>query len=147
MNIDFNITDILPDKWWELTENVMEKKTFDSEAFVSLFKETFEVLRYCVCEDSIDKGLIELIRDISAFNATRFAKVNYEHLAACELTDAMLINCLQGEKHNEPVTKGKWFYISEVELDFSNADDAFFIVLDDIETWEDFSGCEFADDC
>ena len=146
MNIDFNVTDILPTRWWTLTQNVLSNKTFDKEEFVSLFKETFEVLRYCVCEDTVDKGLIELIKDVSGFSATRFAHLNYEHLAACEMAEAMLTNCLQGEQQSEPITKGKWFYVCEIELDFSDADEALFIVTQDIEAW-DTPAEWFADDC
>ena len=147
MKIDFNVTDILPDKWWELTKNVLSEKKFDVEAFIALFKETFDVLRYCVCEDSVDKGLIELVKDIGGFSATRFAHLSYEHLAACEMAEAMLANCLQGEKQSEPITKGKWFYVCEIELDFTDVDESLFIVTQEIETWENFSYCEFADDC
>jgi hypothetical protein len=147
LNIDFNVTDILPDKWWELTKNVLSEKKFDREAFVELFKDTFEVLRYCACEDRVDKGLIELVKDIGGFSGTRFAHLNYEHLAACELADALLTNCLQCEKNDEP-TMGKWHwcYMCDIELDFSNAEEALFVVTQEIETWENFSECEFADD-
>ena len=86
MNI--NITDILPDRWWDLTRNVLENRKFDTEEFIALFNVTFEVLKYCVCEDSVNRELIELIKDVSGFVATRFAKVDYYHLAACELTDS-----------------------------------------------------------
>lgn len=147
MNIDFNVTFILPDKWWELTENVLSEKKFDGEAFIALFKETFDVLRYCVCEDSVDKRLIELVKVIGGFSATRFAHLNYEHLAACELADALLANCLQGDKKDKPITRGTWCYICEIELDFSDADEALFVVTQEIETWEEFSACDFADDC
>ena len=36
MNIDFNVTDILPDKWWELTKNVLSEKKFDREVYSTL---------------------------------------------------------------------------------------------------------------
>lgn len=136
LNIDFNVTDILPDRWWDLTQNVFGNKTFDKREFISLFNETFEVLRYCACEDAVHKELIELVKNVSGFLATRFSKVGYDHLAACELTDAMLENCLQSETRNWPITKGKWFYVYEVELDFTKADEALFIVTQDIETWD-----------
>lgn len=55
MEIDFNVTDILPSRWWEVTQTVLENKKFDRAGFVTLFKETFEVLRYCVCEDTVNK--------------------------------------------------------------------------------------------
>ena len=136
MNIDFNVTDILPVKWCEFTQNVLREKKFDREAFIVLFKETFAVLKDCTCEDSVDKGVIELIKDVSGFNATRFAHLNYEHLAACELTDAMLVNCLQCEKKNEPITKGTWYYTCEIELDFSDADEALFVIAQEIDKWD-----------
>ena len=53
---------------------------------------------FCVSEDSVNKELIEPVKNVSGFVATRFSKVNYWHLAACELTDAMRANCLQGDK-------------------------------------------------
>lgn len=123
MNIDFNATDILPLRWWDLTLNVLENKTFDEEEFISLFKETFEVLRYCACEDTVNKELIELVKYVSGFIATKFVKVDYNHLAACELADAMLTNCLQSEKQNEPISQGKWTLLtSEIEVDFLAVD-------------------------
>ena len=88
MEIDFNATDILPSKWWYFTHDVLRDKKIDSDEFISLFKETFAVLRNCSCEESINKESIELIKDVSGFVSTRFAKINSEHLAACELTDS-----------------------------------------------------------
>ena len=146
MNIDFNITDILPDRWWILTQDVLSDKKFDKEEFIALFKETFEVLRYCTCEDTVNKELIELIKDISGFTATRFAKVDFYHLAACELTDAMLMNCLQGETQIAPITKGKWVLLtSEIDVDFLNVDDMLFNFSEDLAWME--VGVGFADDC
>ena len=113
MKIDFNVTDVLPNKWRELTQSILKDKRFDSETFIPLFKETFEVLRYC----------------------------------ACELTDAMLLNCGQGEKQDKPITKGTWYYIAEVEIDFSDAEEALFTVMQDIESWDSISSADFADDC
>ena len=52
----------------------------------------------------IKKELIELIKDVSGFVSTRFAKINYEHLAACELTDAMLTNCLTCRKRKNQLS-------------------------------------------
>lgn len=140
MNIDFNVTDILPDRWWDLTRNVLGNKTFEKREFISLFNETFEVLRYCACEDAVHKELIELIKDVSGFSATRFSKVSYDHLAACELTDAMLFNCLQGEKENDPVAKGKWVLLtSEIDVDFLNVDDMLFNFSQDLAWADDIS--------
>ena len=147
MNIDFNVTDILPDRWWNLTQDVLSNKKFDKEEFGTLFKETFEVLRHCVCEDCVNRELIELIKDVSGFVATRFAKVNYWHLAACELTDAMLTNCLQGETQKEPITKGKWVLLTtEIGVDFMNVDKMLFNFSEDL-AWASFSPEDFADDC
>ena len=137
MNIDFNVTDILPDRWWNLTQDVLSDKKFDQEEFETLFKETFEVLRYCACEDSVNKELIELIKDASGFATTRFAKVDFYHLAACELTEAMLMNCLQGETQNEPITKGKWrLRRSEIDVDFLDVDEMLFNFSQDFEWWD-----------
>ena len=145
MNIDFNVTDILPDRWWDFTQNVLGNKTFDKKEFICLFNDTFEVLRYYVCEDIVNRELIQLIKDVSGFVATRFAKVNYWHLAACELTDAMLTNCLQGETQKEPATKGKWVLLtSDIDVDFLNAEDMFFNFSQDLE-WMAM-GIGFADD-
>ena len=49
-------------------------------------------------------------------------------------------------RKSEPITKGKWFYVYEIELDFTNADEALFIVTQDIEAW-DTPAEWFADDC
>ena len=147
MNIDFKVTDILPDRWWNLTRDVLSDKKFDKEEFETLFKETFEVLRHCVCEDCVNKELIELIKNVSGFVATRFAKVNYWHLAACELTDAMLTNCLQGETQKKPMTKGKWVLLTtEIGVDFMNVDEMLFNFSEDL-AWASFSPEDFADDC
>ena len=110
---------------------------FDKEEFISLFKDTFEVLRYCVCEDCVNKELIELIKNVSGFVGTRFSKVGYDHLAACELTDAMLVNCLQSEKQNDPITKGKWVLLTtEIDVDFLRVDDMLFNFSHDL-AWAD----------
>ena len=137
MKIDFNVTDILPDRWWELTQNVLKNRMFHKEEFISLFKETFEVLRYCACEDTINKELVELVKNVGGFVATRFSKVSYEHLASCELTDAMLVNCLQGEKQAEPISGGVWMLLtSEIEVDFLKADEMLFNFSQDL-AWAD----------
>ena len=147
MNIDFNITDILPDRWWDLTQNVLGNKNFDKTEFIVLFNDTFEALRYCVCEDSVNKELIELIKNVSGFVATRFTKINYYHLAACELTDAMLTNCLQSETTNEPISKGKWTLLTtKIDVDFLNVDDMLFNFSEDL-AWAAFTPDDFADDC
>ena len=147
MNIDFNVTDILPYSWWNLTQDILSNKKFDKEEFIALFNETFEVLRYCTCEDTVNKELIELIKDVSGFVASRFAKVDCYHLAACELTDAMLTNCLQGETQKEPITKGKWVLLTtEIGVDFMNVDEMLFNFSEDL-AWASFSPENFADDC
>ena len=125
--------------WWNLNQDVLSDKKFDTEAFIDLFNETFEVLRYCVCEDSVNKERIELIKDVSGFVASRFAKVDYYHLAACELTDAMLMNCLQGETQNVPITKGEWYIYSDISLDFTKPDDMLFNIATDLEQWDDIA--------
>lgn len=119
MTIDFNVTDILPSRWRELTQNFLNNKNFDKEEFIVLFNETFEVLRYCVCEGSVNRELIELIKNVSGFVGIKYARGSLEQWAACELTDAMLTNCLQCEMKNEPICKGKWTLLTtEIEVDF-----------------------------
>ena len=136
MKIDFNATDILPFKWWYFTNEVLSDKKFDSNEFISLFKETFEVLKNCSCEKTINKKLIELIKDVSGFVSTRFAKINYEHLAACELTDAMLTNCLTCRKRKKPIAKGKWNLIaSEIDINFSDPETELINFTLDLEEW------------
>ena len=145
--IDFNETDILPLRWWDLTQNVLGNKTFDKDEFISLFKETFEVLRYCACEDSVNKKLIELIKNVSGFVAARFVNESLEHLAACELTDAMLTNCLQSETQKEPISKGNWTLLTtEIEVDFLDVENILFTFNEDL-AWAQFSPADFADDC
>ena len=136
MEIDFNATDILPSKWWYFTHDVLRDKKIDSDEFISLFKETFAVLRNCSCEESINKKLIELIKDVSGFVSTRFAKINNEHLAACELTDAMLTNCLQNETTSEPIKSGKWTLLtSEIDVNFSDPEAELFIFTLELDEW------------
>lgn len=138
MEIDFNATDILPLKWWYFTHDVLRDKKFDSDEFISLFKETFEVLRNCPCEETIKKELIELIKDMSGFVSTRFAKINYEHLAACELTDAMLTNCLQSETVNKPIKSGKWTLLTcEIDVNFLAPETELFKFTLDLEKWDE----------
>lgn len=140
MSIDFNVTDILPDRWWDLTQNVLGNKAFDKREFISLFNETLEILRYCACEDAVHKEFIELVKDVSGFIATRFSKVGYDHLAACELTDAMLVNCLQSEKQANPISKGKWALLtSETEVDFLAIDEMLFNFSQDLAWAYDIS--------
>ena len=131
------ITYILPEKWTELTQKVLSNKKFDKEEFIVLFNETFEVLRYCSCEDEVNRGMIQLVKMVSGFIATRFAKLDYYHLAACELADAMLTNCLQYETTDEPISKGKWFRLtSEIDIDFLNVEDELFNFSQDLK-WAD----------
>ena len=95
----------------------------------------------------MNKELIELVKDVSGFVATRFSKVNYWHLAACELTDAMLTDCLQGDKQDEPLSKGKWTLLTtEIDVDFRNVDNMLFNFSEDL-AWASFSPTDFADDC
>lgn len=139
MNIDFNVTDILPSRWWDLTQDVLRDKKFYEEEFRSLFKETFEVMRYCVCEETVNKGLIEPIKEVSGFIATRFVKADYNHLAACELADAMLANCLQSEIQDEPIRNGRWMILTtEIEINFLDVDMMLFNFAQNL-AWAD--GC------
>ena len=122
MDIFVNVTNTLSSRWLELTKKALrnrENENFDQEEFITLFKDTFEVFRYCTCEDSVNKEMIELVKDVSGFVGTKYARGSLEQWAACELTDAMLTNCLQGEAQAEPVSKVKWtFLTTEIEVDF-----------------------------
>ena len=136
MEIDFNATDILPSKWWYFTHDVLRDKKIDSDEFISLFKETFAVLRNCSCEESIKKESSELIKEVSGFVSTRFAKINSEHLAACELTDAMLTNCLQSEAVNKPIKSGKWTLLTcEIDVNFLALETELSNFTLDLEEW------------
>ena len=96
---------------------------------------------------SVNKELIELVKDVSGFVATRFSKVNYWHLAACELTDAMLTNCLQGDKQDEAISKGKWTLLTtEIDVDFLDVENMLSNFADNL-AWDAFSPDAFAHDC
>jgi hypothetical protein len=141
MTIDFNVTDILPQRWWEFNTAVLGDGVFDYDEFVALFKDTFDVLRHCACEDAVDKELIELIKDVSGFVVTRFTKLNYWHLAACELTDAMLTNCLQGDTKSVPITKGNWMLLtSELVVDFTAPEEMLYNFASELEALDEWSG-------
>ena len=86
--------------------------------------------------ESINKELVEVIKVVSKFVSTRFAKINNEHLAACELTDALLTNCLQNETTNEPNQSGKWTILTiKIDINFSDPKTELFKFTLELEEW------------
>ena len=135
---DFLITDILPLQWWELTKEISQNKKFEFDSFCELFKETFAAISQYSSEEKIDRDIIELIKDISGFVSTRFSPLSYEHLAACELTDAMLTNCFCGETNSLAEGIGKWCLLtSEIDVDFNSPENEIFNFATDLEKWSE----------
>ena len=134
MNNDLLIEHILPQKWRHLTIDALADKTFNDSEFLDLFKETFKVLRNYSNKSTIDRKIIELVKQISAFIATQFAPVNTVHDAACELTDAMITHCFCNEEKDALSSKGMWCLLgAEIELDFEDADNELFGLTVEIE--------------
>ena len=131
---DFLITDILPLQWWEFTKEVSQNKKFDSESFCEIFKETFTAISQCSSNEKNDRDTIDLIKNIGGFVSTRFLPLSWEHLAACELTDAMLTNCFCGETYSLIDGIGKWYLLTcEIAVDFNNPENEIFNFATDLE--------------
>jgi hypothetical protein len=59
-------------------------------------------------------------------------KIGYEHAAATEISEAMIHCCLYEEPHEEVITKGKWYILSDISIDFTNPDEMLFDIATDI---------------
>ena len=135
---DFLITDILPLQWWEFTKEISQTQKFDCDSFCELFKETFSTISQYSSEEKIDRDIIDLIKNISGFVSTRFSPLSYEHLAACELTDAMLTNCFCGETNSLTNGIGKWYLLtSEIDVDFNDPENEILNFATDLEKWNE----------
>ena len=111
MRENFDDYEFLTLRWFDLRRYAMLENKFDSEVFVSLFKETFEVLKNYSVKPNIDRDIMDLVFEISGFVATRMIKIGYEHAAATEISEAMIHCCLYEEPHEEVITKGKWYIL------------------------------------
>lgn len=120
---DFYITFELPCAWADLTYDAIDKK-FDTDTFLDLFKKTFEVFRKYSNKETIDRHLVDLIRSASAFSDTRHLRINYEHMAACVLTEGMIQNCFMSDELPEKeITTGEWYpFLGSVEMTFDYTD-------------------------
>ena len=129
---------LLVSAWWRLTDSVADDRIFDEETFLQLFKKTYSVVRQYSTKLCIDREVMELFQNISAFLGTRFTPINAAHSAACELTDAMLSHCFCDEKKDALTSKGTWvLFNEEIEVDFDDVEDEFFRWTLDIENWYD----------
>ena len=139
MKLDFDDYDILSVRWAEFTDNVMLERVFDYDEFISLFGETFEAIKKHSVAPKIDRDLMDLVMHIGGFVATRLVKINHWHIAAVELTEAMVHCCLYEDPHEEIISKGSWYTISEVTLDFTNPEEMLYMLVQDFEKLEDIA--------
>ena len=103
-----------------------------------MFKETFTAIRDYSHKNTIDRDVMELVKEISAFLATRFTYVSTVHSAACELTDAMLTHCFCGDRKDTLSSKGTWCFVNdEIEVDFNDAAEELFRCSIEIEKLTD----------
>ena len=86
MRENFDDYEFLTLRWFDLRRDAMLENKFDSEVFVSLFKETFDVLKNYSVKPNIDRDIMDLVFEISGFVATRMIKIGYEHAAATEIS-------------------------------------------------------------
>ena len=139
MKLDFDDYDILSVRWAEFTDKVMLERVFDYDEFISLFGETFEAIKKYSAAPKIDRDLMDLVMNVGGFVATRLVKINYWHIAAVELTEAMLHCCLYEDPHEEVISKGVWYTISEVTLDFTNPGEMLYMLAQDFEKWDEIA--------
>ena len=139
MRENFDDYEFLILRWFDLRRDAMLENKFDSEVFVSLFKETFEVLKNYSVKPNIDRDIMDLVFEISGFVATRMIKIGYEHAAATEISEAMIHCCLYEEPHEEVITKGKWYIFSNISIDFTNPDEMLFDIATDIAKWDEIA--------
>lgn len=141
---DYSVIYDLPGAWWDMTVDAFENKKFDREAFLNVFRKSFEILRKYSCTKNVDRDVMELVIKMSGFISTKFHEVNYEHIAACELTDALLYNCFYLESFSEheipktEITKGEWCLLpgGGMEVDFTDPENVLFNFAWDLEKWD-----------
>ena len=139
MKLDFDDYEILTLRWADLTEKVMLERVFDYDEFISLFGETFEAIKKYSVAATIDRDLMDLVMNIGGFVATRRVKIDHRHIAAVELTEAMLHCCLYEDPHEKIISKGEWYTISEVTLDFTAPDETLYMLAQDFEKWDEIA--------
>ena len=139
MKLDFDDYDILSVRWAEFTDKVMLERVFDYDDFISLFGETFEAIKKHSVAPTIDRDLMDLVMNIGGFVATRLVKINHWHIAAVEFTEAMVHCCLYEDPHKEIISKGEWYTISEVTLDFTNPEEMLYMLAQDFEKWDEIA--------
>ena len=139
MKLDFDDYEILTLRWANLTEKVMFERALDRDEFISLFGETFEAIKKHSVAPKIDRDLMDLVMNVGGFVATRRVKIDHWHIAAVELTEAMVHGCLYEDPHKEIISKGEWYTISEVTLDFTNPEEMLYILAQDFEKWDEIA--------
>lgn len=114
----------LPPKWWQLACAALENEPFDCDEFLETFKETYALCREYTTKDSIHRDMTEIIINASHFISAKLTTSDYELMAACELTDAMLSHCFCESPKPAPTDKGTWCLCrDDFEIDFSNPED------------------------
>ena len=142
MKLDFDDYDILSVRWAEFTDKVMLERVFDYDEFISLFGETFEAIKKYSVAPKIDRDLMDLVMNVGGCVATRLVKINHWHIAAVELTESMVHCCLYEDPHKEIISKGEWYTISEVTLDFTNPEETLYMLAQDFEKWDEIAQAE-----
>ena len=78
MESNLETVEFLSVEWWNLTDTVLIDKTFDEEVFLSLFKKTFAAVCEYSCKNFIHREVMELVKNISGFLATRFILILFQ---------------------------------------------------------------------
>lgn len=147
MKKEFDEYDLLVLRWAALTTEATLEKKFERDEFISLFKETFAVIRKYSVSQTIERKIMELVFTISGFVATKLVDIGYAHIAATELAEAMLHCCLYEEPHEQEIDKGKWFIFYNVDLDFTDPEGMLLYLATYFEDSDSISPDNFADDC
>ena len=51
----------------------------------------------------------------------------------------MIHCCLYEEPNEEVITKGKWYILSDISIDFTNPDEMLFDIATDIAKWDEIA--------
>ncbi len=131
---------ILPNKWDDLIFDIDVGKEFNCDAFIEVFKETFDIFRKYSCKDHIDREIVHLINRVSVFTAIDCSKTDYSHRAARELAEAMLYNCfICDDKPEKEITEGEWCYIigaGNMPIDFTDPEGELDTIAYELENWD-----------
>lgn len=135
MKNDFDNYEILSFRWSTLTSKIIVERKFDREEFILLFKKTFKKIKKYSIAPTIDRDIMNLVFSISGFVATRLVYISNEHTAATELTEAMIHCCLYEEPHENIITKGEWYFLSNISFDFTKPNKMLSNITMVLEQW------------